>query len=119
MTAKLFERIDDFFIPWAQTHGLQIYTQVKDEETRAVLPVDELGNEFEIWAVPEFRPGSSEVSVGAALLKLGGRKRTFFRTRKHYQFVVSVHGSEVGAALSAAWARVQEWKKELIEAKNA
>ncbi len=103
MNKVRFSEIDQFFLPWAKSHGLAVYMQVKDEETRTVLSVDSEGNEYQIWAIPEFRPNGSEVSVGAALLRRGNKKHTFYRELKNYEFRVSIPLAQTGSALSEAW----------------
>ena len=119
MSNVLFSKIDLFFLPWAASHELPVYTQAKGEETRAVLPVDGAGNEFEIWAVPEFRPDGSEVSVGAALRRRGNKQHTFFRERKNYHFCASVPEIDTGKALAEAWNMVKAWEQEFIRSGNA
>jgi hypothetical protein len=114
-----FAQIDRFFVPWAEGHGLAVYTQAKDEETRAVVRLDDEGNEFEIWAIPEFRPGFSEVSVGAALRLRGNKKHTFFRERKNYYYCISVSLNETVNALGEAWRVVLLWEQALKEGGNA
>ena len=119
MSEVRFSDIDLFFVPWAKAHGLAVYMQTKDQETRAVLPVDVAGNEYQIWAMPEVGVEGSEVSVGAALLRRAGMRHTFYRERKLYEFRVSVPLAQTGAALTQAWGAVKKWEEALSKSGNA
>ena len=119
MSNVRFSEIDLFFVPWANGHGLEVYSQAKEEETRSVLPVDAAGNEYQIWAIPEFRVEGLEVSVGAALLRRGGKKHTFYRERKNYEFRVSVPLAQTESALSEAWCAVKKWEEAFSKSGNA
>lgn len=114
-----FAEIDRFFLPWAKSHGLAVYTQARDEEIRSVLSVGVAGSEYQIWATPELPLSESKVSVGAALLRRANKKHTFYRERKNYQFRVSVPLEQSDSALSEALTIIQRWEEEFSRNGNS
>jgi hypothetical protein len=114
-----FSDIDVFFLPWARSHDLAVFTEAREEEVRTVFPVDAAGNKYQVWANPEITSNAFDVSVGAALLNLTCGKHVPYRVRKSYEFCVSVPLAQTESALVEAWRAVKNWEAVLSASGNA
>ena len=70
--------------------------------------VDDLGDIYQLFATPELDEPQS-VTVGAALIKRGTKKHTFFRERRNFDFRTKVPLDGLSSGLDSAWGRVQLW----------
>src|SRR6478736_5631851 len=84
-----YRELDPALKPWAASHGLQISTRHRSEEVRSMSVVDDLGDIYQLFATPELDEPQA-VTVGAALIKRGTKKHTFFRERRNFDFRTKV-----------------------------
>ena len=104
-----YRDIDRVLLPWAATHELHVYIDCKGEETRAMLFVDKVGDEYEIYAIPDYEAKSELIAVGCDLRKRGNKKHTFFRERAKFHFRKSIGLEDLRDTLDEAWSVIQQW----------
>jgi len=104
-----FKDIDAILIPWAKKHDLHIYTKHKDEEVRTMIFIDQWGDEYHLYAIPDFENSNREIVVGADLSNRADKKHTFYRERKSCHFRKPVALDVLASALNEAWNVIQEW----------
>lgn len=103
-----YRELDPILEPWAERHGLQISTRHRSDETRTMIVVDDAGDTYHLFAIPDYQQPNL-TSVGGVLVNRGTKKHTFSRERRQFDFRQSVSFRDVPAALDSAWQRVQEW----------
>jgi hypothetical protein len=108
-TEIAYNDIDAVLLPWARDHGLHVFTECKDEETRAIVLTDEWGDQYELYSVPDHETQESLVAVGADLVKRTGKAHTFYRERKQYHFRQTGDLTELARLLDRALAKATEW----------
>lgn len=118
MKTITYSDIDVVLLPWAKAHHLTVYTECKDEPVRTVLFVDSRGDQYSIYAIPDWNNHNETVRVGADLEKRGNKKHTFYRERIKYHFQKSVALSELVSTLEEAWAAVVAWGESSREAQT-
>ena len=105
-----YKDIDEVLLPWSARHNLHVYTECKDEETRDMIFMDQWGDQYEIYAIPDYETGDERVAVGADLCKRGDKNyHAFYRERKEYHFRTSVDLPNLANALDGAWKVTQQW----------
>ena len=114
-----YSDIDIVLRPWAVAHRLNILTDCKGEETRAMFLVDPWGDEYELYAVPDWDNNKTAVAVGADLIKRGNKKHTFYRERKEYHHRQSVTLTDLGDALDEAWETIERWSAQTQNKRSA
>ena len=70
--------------------------------------VDDLGDIYQLFASPELDVPRA-VTVGAALIKRGTKKHTFYRERRNFDFRTTISLDELSSGLDSAWELVQLW----------
>lgn len=110
-----YNSIDTILLPWARKHDFHVFTECKDEEIRSMIVVDASGNQFGIYAIPDWENGNKTVAVGADLDKRGGKKHTFYRERKQYHFRKSVDLENLGKTLEEVLEITKAWGDKINE----
>jgi hypothetical protein len=109
MNEITYKDIDQILLPWAERHKLHIFTEYKDEEIRSLIVVDQWGDQYGIYAIPDGENGNKTVAVGANLDSRGGKKHTFDRERKQFHFRKSVELPYLEMALNEALELTSAW----------
>ena len=109
-----YSDIDPILRPWAESRSLYLYTRQHDEQTRVMAVVDDAGDTYHLWAIPDPKdpdyPDASLATVGVSLIKRGDKQHhAFYREARQFTFRQSVSLSQVSTALDEAWQRVNEW----------
>jgi hypothetical protein len=103
-----YDEIDRVLFPWARAHQISVFTEHKDEPVRAMLFLDQWGDQYEMYAIPDWENGNKTVAVGADLNMRGDKKHTFYRERKRYYFKKSIPLVHLASTLDEAWNVVRE-----------
>jgi len=114
-----FKDIDPILLPWAKKHNFHIFTECKDEEIRSMIVVDTWGDQYGIYATPDWENGNATVAVGADLDKRGNKKHTFYRERKQFHFRKSVELKCLERTLEDALESTKAWGAENNEANTS
>jgi len=109
MNEITYKDIDLVLVPWAAAHKLHLFTECKDEETRAMILTDQWGDQYELYAVPDWQALKTMVRVGADLTKRGTKKHTFYRERKQYHFLKTIEYSKLSETLDEALDQTTKW----------
>ena len=110
-----YKDIDPILLPWAKKHNFHVFIECKDEEIRSIIVVDTSGNQYGIYAIPDWENGNKTVAVGADLDKRGGKKHTFYRERKQHHFRKSVDLKNLETTLEEALEITKAWKTQTNE----
>jgi len=114
-----YSDIDSILKPWAAAHRLIVLTDCKGEETRAMFHVDQWGDQYELYAVPDWKTENTAVTVGADLTKRGNKKHTFFRERRQFHHRQSVALTDLDDALDKAWNKIGQWSAQTQSRQSA
>jgi|GEM_PF-3515493 len=84
-----------------------------------MIVVDKWGDEYGIYAIPEWENGNKSVAVGADLHERGGKKHTFYRERKRFHFRKSVELDYLEETLEEALPLTKSWGTKNNEVESA
>jgi hypothetical protein len=107
-----YNDIDQTLLPWAAERGLHVYTECKGEEVRHMIFVDQWGDQYGLYAIPDYDNGNKTIAVGADLEKRASKMHTFYRERKQYHFRKSTDLSAYRENLDAVWRLTNEWGQQ-------
>ena len=102
-----YSQIDPVLMPWAQTHGLHVYTECRDDEIRSIDIVDDAGDSYALGVSSPRDDGS--VSVWVSEQRVGGRPVTSRKIRSE-TFTTTV--AELEHTLESAYRRAESWISE-------
>jgi hypothetical protein len=117
MPAISYQQIDKTLAPWAKARGLHIYTECKDSEIRTTRIYDAQINEYYLGVSPDYDSDEELVVVGAFLLKRSGKKHTFYRERKNYDYRRKVPLADLESALDESISCIDKWSAQLASTK--
>lgn len=119
-----YSDIDPILLPWAAKRSLQVATSCKDEEIRTIIVVDDSGDTYHLYAVPNPKdtnyPDSALATVGVSLSKRGDKKyHAFYRERIRFTFEQTVSLNQISSALDAVWKKLHDWITEAGHTRTA
>ena len=100
-----YSDLDPALRDWSERHGLHVFTRHRDDETRAVMIVDDAGDAYSLVAAPA---GDGLVGVGVAVGSRAGRRVTR-EERASLRYHEEVPLAGLGAALEACYREVESW----------